>query len=555
MALDLNVINTKTSALKAFWRKRDDKMKDWYEQIQMVDTLSQKDMESFVGNDPRASYNLIRGILNQRIPHRLPAESVSVDEVVPAAELSRMFDTIWENVVLDYRQRGKKWQRDFINLLLATGWYSVFASMTLDGSACIAEIWSPSTVYPMWDDMMTECAHIFTPGGRQVKRMADRNQWNLKGNIADKTEIRDYWWIEQVLNTAVVHNAIVCGGELVKPDTPEIRFKRIPIFGAPVGGLPDMGELTKSRRQDNWKAEIGQSFIATNENVYRTSNKWWTFIMQLLRDTAQARTYEKSGSAQQIVKPETWYRRGAHYKLGLQDEVGFISPPPIPVELRSTQLDLEAMMQRGGPSWTMFGSMQQRMTAYAMAQVAATTNQIAGDFHQGVVDCVSDIDNFWYDLIKTNNYRPYGMSLPEGLPAGVRISADYELRIPGDLIQRATTGRMLNPGFELSDERIMEELFPEIKNPVEELARVRASKARKHPIYIQLSLIASLRQEAVLLRNARDSDGAALYEKAADRLEQEMMAEEEKQLPPGREPRVRPETQPPTEPRLPREGR
>jgi len=550
--LDKNQIITKSKALETFWRKRNDKMRDWYEQIQMVDTLAQRDMESFVGNDPRASLNLIRGILNQRIPHRLPAESIGVEEVAPAAELSAMFDTIWENVELSYRQRGKKWQRDFINFLLVTGWYSVFASATMDGSACIAEVLNPFTVYPKWDDVLTECAHVFRPGAGSVKGMADRNGWKVQ-SISDNTEIRDYWWLERQINFSVVHNAIVCGSDLVKPDTLESRFKRIPIFVAPVGGLPDTGELAKSKQFENWKGEIGQSFIATNESVYKTSNKWWTFMLQLLRDTAQARTYEKTNSPNQIVKPETWYRRGAHYKLGQQDEIGFISPPPVPVELRSTQLDLEAMLQRGGPSWTMFGSIQQRMTAYAMAQVAATTNQIAGDFHQGVVDCISDIDNFWYDLIKTNGYRPYKMSLPSGIPPDVRISADYELRIPGDIIQRATTGRMLNPEFELSDERVMEELFPEIKNPVEELARVRASKARKHPIYVQLSLISTLREEAALLQNSNDLDGAVLYEKAADRLEQDMIGQGQQQSQQPAQQGVRPEALPPREPRPPRE--
>lgn len=552
MPVDKSYVITKTSELKMFWQQRDKKMKDWYEQIQMVDILAQRDMESFVGNSPRASLNLISGILNQRIPHRLPAESLTVEEVQPAAELSLMFDKIWEQVELAYRQRGKKWKRDFIKFLLSTGWYAVLASMTMDGTACIAEVLNPVTVYPKWGDMLMECAHIFLPGGSQVKQMAERNKWEIKSGISDHTEIRDYWWIEQQLGSIIVHNAILCGSDLVKPDTPEIRFDRIPIFVAPAGGLPDTGELAKSRRFNHWKGEIGQSVIAPNENVHKTSNKWWTFIFQLLRDTAQARTYEKSSSSNQIVKPETWYRRGAHYKMGLQDEVGFIQPPTIPVEIRSAQLDLEAMEQRGGPSWTMFGSVQQRMTAYAMAQVAATTNMTAGEFHEGVVDCISDIDNFWYRMIKANGYKPYKMSLPSGLPSDARISASYELRVPGDIIQRATTGRMLSPAFELSDERILEELFPEIKNPVEELARIRASKARKHPIYVQLSLIATLRQEAVILKEAKDASGAALYEMAADRLEQELMGEEQETPLPGKVPGARPEALPPREPREPR---
>jgi hypothetical protein len=108
---------------------------------------------------------------------------------------------------------------------------------------------------------------------------------------------------------------------------------------------------------------------------------------------------------------------------------------------------------------------------------------------------------------------------------------------------------MLNPDFELSDERIMEELFPEIKNPTEELARVRAGKARKHPIFAHISLAEALKQEAKLLRDARDTRGAELYEKAAERLEAEITATQEQQ--PAQRPRVpiRPEALPPQEAR------
>jgi len=211
------------------------------------------------------------------------------------------------------------------------------------------------------------------------------------------------------------------------------------------------------------------------------------------------------------------------------------------------------MLQRGGPSWAMYGATQQRMTAYAMSQVAATTHQVSRAYHRGVIDCVTDVDNFLYGMIKDNRYRPYGIGLPPKLPERVKLTAEYELRIPGDLVQRATTSRMLNPDFELSDEYIMEHNFPEIKNPAEELARVNAGKARKHPIYIQISLIEALRQEATLLRNIKDTDGATLYEKSADKLEQVLLAEPQQETPspgapPGATPPgVRPEVRPPRE--------
>jgi hypothetical protein len=433
-----------------------------------------------------------------------------------------MFDTIWENVTNDYRMRGRRFLRDIVRYLLATGWYSVFAAPSVDGSFFTAEVWHPVTVYPMWTNILSECAHIFSPGESAVRTMAARNGWRLTSTPSNSTVISDYWWVEQTaggVNT--VHNSILVGNQQVKSDTIESRFKRIPIFISPCGGLPDTGELSG----EEWKAEVGQSFIATNETVLKTFNKWWTFMMQLMRDTAQPRTYEKTSSTKNLVTPETWYKRGSHYKIGLQDDIGFIQPPSIPVELRGMQLDLEAMRDRGGPGSAMFGSTTNRMTSYAMSQVAATTNQLAKDFHMGIIDCFSDIDNFWYELIKENNYKPYGLELPKLLPETARLTAEYELRIPGDLVQRATTARMLNPEFMLSDERIMEEMFPEIKNPTEELAQIRASQARKNPIYATISLAAALKQEAALLRNSKDTESANLYEKAAARLEQQITGE------------------------------
>lgn len=237
--------------------------------------------------------------------------------------------------------------------------------------------------------------------------------------------------------------------------------------------------------------------------------------------------------------------------MGIDESVGFIVPPPIPVELRSSQLDMEAMMQRGGPSWAMFGSIQQQLTSYVMSQIAASANQITKPFHQGVIDCLTDIDNFFYDMIRDNKYKPYGRGLPEGLPENARLTAEYELRIPGDFVQRVTAARIANPAFELSDEKIMEENFPEIKSPAEEIAKIRAGKARRHPVHAAISLIESFKEEARLLRKAGDVDGAKLYEKAADLVEASLTAAPEAEEPPTggvRPPGVRPEVVPPPSP-------
>jgi hypothetical protein len=512
----------------------------------MVDELKDdaNKMESFVGNDPQSSFKLLRHLLDQKIPHRIPHEQVTVEMAKIASDLSLLYDAGWSDINYRYRQRGRQgWVWDLAGFILATGWYSVFAMMAQDGSRCIAEIWNPATVFPNWDDELAECAHVETLSPTGLQRLASRNGWNVsaKSNI----KMYDYW---RLGNIGEVYNSIVLGSTLVKPETLETRFYRIPIFVSPVGGLPDTGIISGDAMA--WRAEVGMSSVSTNENIYKYWNKWWSLSMQALRDVVQSRIKEKS-RGKPIVKPEDVFKRGAIFRMTPEEDVSFMNPPPIPVELRATQLDLEAMMQRGGPSWSMFGSAAGNMTAYVMSQTAASTNQIAKPYHQGIIDCMTDIDNFWLYQIRRFGYKPYGKELPKGLPEDVKVSAEYEIRIPGDLIQRATVARMLDPEFRLSNARVMDELFPEVKSPLLEKAQVRADAAERHPLHATIVLIQSFREQAKILSTAGDKVGAGLYEKAANSIEASMNLQEEQApetapLPPRKRIGMRTEAVPPS---------
>jgi hypothetical protein len=539
--MDANEIIARSTNLKKFWDTRRKKFKEWYKQIQLVDELASENMESFVSSDPRSAYNLLLHMLNSpRIPHRIPPELITPDLVRPSGELSKLLDAAWSDVYRTYRMSGhQSWLRDLIGYMLATGWYAVFATTSLDGSRCIAELWNPATVYPAWDDQLVECAHILTLSPSAAIRMVARNKWSIERITTNQT-LYDYWYIADDGITVV--NTIALNRVIVKPPTAETKFSRIPIFTAPVGGLPDTGIITEDA--ERWKGEIGQSSVATAEGVYRSMNKWWTFSMQLLRDTAQARWYEKTSGTKPILKKEDLYKRGFIARLGPNDEIGTLPVPPIPVELRSTQIDLEAMIQRAGPPWALYGANASNMTAYTMSQVASGAAQMAQPFHQGVIDVLSDIDNFWLDLIRKHGGKPYGIAYPKEIPETMQVTASYEIRIPGDIIQRATVARMLDPDYRLSSTRVTEELFPEIKNPMEEKAQVMADKAELHPIRSYISLILSLRQEAVNLRKTNQPEAARLYEAAANNIESQLGVQEQTQAPASEQPPVSSQTQP-----------
>lgn len=576
MDRNATVVITRCNDLKQFWSPRDAAMKRWYRLIEMIDELKTEKMESFVGNDPRSLYNLVVHLLDTDIPHRIKNYD-SVDPAVSAsvASVSRFFRTAWKDVQTTFRRTNPRQslQRTSLGFMLATGWYADWSAVADKGDRCHCEPWNPIEVYPMWDATLglSEVAHIFRAGSVQATNMAKRNGWSLGGNYAQwrasvgrNVTIYDYWWIEisDVFPfTKAIWNAIVIDTVLVKFE--RTRFKRMPVYVAPVGGLPDMGSLTegmiptysstlKLQTQeaalDRWKAELGQSIVATNENIYRTWNKWWSFSLQLLRDTAQPRIFERSRSGKAIVKPEDVFRRAAIFRGGPDDSVEFIGTPPIPLELRSTQLDLEAMMQRGGPSWAMYGNVQGQLTAYVMSQIAASANQVMRPFHEAFVNKYEDEDNDWLADIKERGVKPYGWEYPDNLPDNAYVSADYEVEIPGDLVQRATTARMLDPDFRLSYTYVMRKLFRDIEDPMQERAQVRADQAERHPSNALIALIDYYRRQAAWFAGkGNNREIAQLYDTVADAtmamLTAEMQREEEPaRLLPGRG--GRPETVP-----------
>lgn len=534
---------TVCSDLRNYWMPRDRKFRDWYQMIESVDLLKTEKMESFVGNDPRAMFNLILHLLDQPIPHRVrDVGKMDFGAAKAAAELGDMLGLFWRKNQRRFRKSGpfQTEQRQFIAYLLATGWYARFACVYDNGQEFWAEPWNPAEVFPMWyHNGLSECAHIFTLPSKAVSSLLQNNGWSTTGRITSSQPVYDYWYLMEPTDfpfRPIVWNAVVIGTTLVKNEP--THFKKIPIYVSPVGGLPDTGALSRGARLstspetgtitggERWKEEIGQAVIATNEHIYRTWNKWWTYGLQLLRDTAQPRIFERSQKGKTIVKPEDVFRRGAIFRGGPNDSVEFLQNPVIPLELRQNQIDLEAMMQRGGVSWSLYGDVKVKMTTYMMAQIAASANQVMKPFHQAIVNCAEDVDEDVIDDMQTRGVRPYGFAIPDGLPAEIEINASYEIKIPGEIIQKATVSRMLNPDFRLSNKKVLADLWPDIADPLQHQAEVRADEAMRHPANAQIALIKNWRNQARFLRETvKDTESAELFDAAADSLAAQIKGE------------------------------
>jgi len=505
--------------LQKEWQVRNDRFREMYKVLLLTDELKQKDMESFIGNDPRTFYNMSLHLLTPDvIPHKLALTDGRAGEI-QATNVNRFLDRQWNRLNRLSRRRGRQsWLRSLAGYVLATGWYSVLA-MALEDEL-IAEVWNPAEVFPDFgDEDLTRCAHRYKLSAAAARRKLKIKGWKYTGMVNQPLHVIDYWYTEE----DVVRNVIVMGSQIVKPDT-DTPFGNIPILVSPVGGLPDRGVIMDD---ESWKAHVGESILDTNSEVYKNYNKQMTFLQQLLRDVAQQRWVEYTNS-EGILDEDSIFKRGAIFRASPEDRVGPLEVQPVPVEIQTQLFNIQNMIQRGGLPWALFGNVQQEIASFLMSQITAAAHQILKPYKDAVNAVLEDVDSSWLKHMRDKNLHPYGFSLPPGLledPEGdLDVDVGLEISVPGDLIQRMSVARMGNPDFRISQGTLIDLLFPEIPDAMVEEARVNAGIAMRHPVSITISTINAWRAEAEKLREGGDSAGADMFERAAAMMEQQLGA-------------------------------
>jgi len=505
--------------LKTNWSTRAKQFQDWYDLLLLTNNLHQEDMESVISSDPRTAYNLALNMLTaSTMTHKIPTEGLSQEEVASTSYLEQYISTQWGRLEQQHRRLGRQsWLREMIGLVLATGWYSVFAWVTDD--TLIAEVWNPANVYPSFSsDGLESCAHIYTLTPTAANRKARRNNWVLPRPFNADVKVYNYWTYS---TSGEVVNAIVMGNVLVKPLTTlsitEQKSDRIPIFTSPVAGLPDMGAIKQTSK--DWQKNFGESIVAVGAEEFNNHNKMLTYIQQLVRDTANPRWFERSRSTKGILNPQTIFKRGAIFRGTPEDSVETVPMPAIPVELRTILFDYGNRIQRCTFPWVLYGNIQQEMAGYMVSQIASAALGTLTPYADAIKGVLADVDNYWLVELRERKLNTYGFKPPKKLPEFTEFTIDFNINIPGSLVQRATIARMLNPTFKLGFNTTCDLIFPEVVDPVREQAIAAKDDALTNPIAQTLAMIQTYREQARIYKDAKDDQAAALFTKAADMLE------------------------------------
>lgn len=550
-------IQQKCVKLRQLWSKRKTKLEAWLDLALSADKYEQEELETIVANEPRTLFNMSRHLLVPKpMVHRIPVEQLEKAEAVDTASVERHINHNWKINNERYRKRGKQsWFDEFISLLLITGWYSVFMLVTDEGA--FAEVWHPATFYPNFgDEGLVEGANITQLTASEANRMAAQKKWAIARKYNTPQTLYNYWTID---DAGDVVNAISLGTDVVKDETKHPAFEGvIPILCSPVGGLPDYGAI---KGGDAWREYVGQSIFATNERVYDDYNRLSSFLMQLVRDTAQSRWVEKS-RGEGVLTPQNVFKRGGIYKIAPDEDIYALPVPIIPVEIKGAQYSMEGQMQRGGISHMIFGSITQEVSGFTLQQIAQAAQQILFPYYSAITSVVTDIDNFWMRQERKHNIHLNGFKYPKDLPVDAEFEASFRINIPGDLVQRATAARMMNPEVKLGKATVIDLLYPEVTDPYKEISAALGDDAQAHPLALQIALIRGWEAEAALLTKLKDVEGAKLFTMAADILRKQMSAAGGEQQPqPGAAPspqgmvtppavRARPEAVPPGSPEV-----
>lgn len=511
-----------SASLQQIWSQRQRLMEEWYEVIRLDDYLAQEDMESFISNRPKNVMRLARHLLTKAsVTHAPLLDSLSDTQALRRGQIERQFRGLWRIQEKKYRNIGRQgWAWQLSGLMVSLGWHSVFLDITDEEAT--ARIWNPYQVFPLWDER--------SPGGlrelvRTYQTSADdaRRQIDLMGlpvpnlDKGGMVTVVDWWHYVGGVPT----NTLLYGDAVIKGEIPHSDRGRIPVLISPAGGLPDMGVLPNNK---DWAGSWGESIVANNTGVLRNFNRFFSFLMQMVRDSANPRWIEFVSGRGGILDPDTLFKRGGVFTAGTEDRVEPLAGPALPVEATTSLQDMAGLLQEGDFQDAALGNARQPISSIMLSQILATTQLVIDPYLESLKDIYTTTNEWWYTQMRKRGIKPKGFTLGlSDLPADLEFDVQVRLNLPGDITNRATQARMLSPTFNLSEEVVGNLLFSaEIEDYELELARKRSETALRHPVAQDLELIESFERLAEEAAANGDTSRAQRFRKAAQTVESTM---------------------------------
>ncbi len=537
-----DIINEVTTLRRSF-DGRDRQISASYKMLDQVDENAQQDMESFVSNEARTTWNMGTFLLQPRpLVHNVSRRDtldLTEGQRLAAQVVERMLQRIWlERDRRMMRRGGSSWFWDFIGKLTATGWYAIPYGVM--ANKFLIDAWQPITAYPEFsldeEEGMIRLAKVWRADIDQIVTFGKASGWNM--DIVQKAKRTETVYQLWRLVDGQVTLAVAVGDKEVRPEAVINGLTEIPVLIGGVGGIPanfNNPEMQIVHTSDpnnprpvarDEMSVRGQSIMATNANVYANLNRQWTFIQQLLHDTANPKTWEKHEGSNKIIRPGEYFKRGAHFGMGINESAGVFEQPGIPPEATQLIFQLRNMFQRGGFSDITFGNITQEISSVLMSQAVESARQLLTPYHNAVVYVTTEVSRAWFKALSVAPTSHSNLLSQREMDALVvlkeseddfEISSEYTIQIPGDVANRLQMAKFASPSFELSVHDAYKLFVPEVPDVEQAIARAQTDKARDDESIRLVIVIHALERAAAELQDANPKF-ANLYRQMAENV-------------------------------------
>ena len=421
----IHQIEADAAELETYWQNRNTQMQEDRQIINLDKPIPRLGISNWLTNEPKVFFDTARALLSLNRPRfRLPINiNYSPEEKQKMNKAERLCIGIWRTLNQRHQDIGNvDWLWDMAYWVLL-GWYSVFSIIEKDRGELKfrAEQFDPMTVYPKWDnDGLAVCVRSYEVDNlvaeALVRDFQNRGlQFDFTLPADGRIKIVNYWRRTFNKSKPIIENAILIGGQLVKPLTHQSKLTRIPIHVGAIGS-PD-------RTTPNWINKKGEAIITANVDMFRYMNELIRLRAEIVAETAYPNIITKTRSGQPIVKEGQLQGHGQVVSTKLEDVIEILKHAATPEDADKLMGYFVSRAQIGGFPNVFYGGLPFEASGFAISQLMAAVKYRVGIHLNAMESIMSHIFTDFLSQYKRGRYGNITLSTED--PHSLRYGLSY----------------------------------------------------------------------------------------------------------------------------------
>lgn len=526
-----SALGKEVDALRSYWAPRTRAFERWDALRNLTEGPREVGLESMVTNDARTMFALAVFLASAAQPKR----SVSIGSQGPRAQRKsgkseRAVSSWWSEIDERRLKSGlEPFRYDLAYWMCLYGWYATMYGVD-DKGIPFATALDPSGAYPQFADGLARFVYSYDSTLAGARLIGKRYGTTIRGrDDLQPCRIAEWWHRDSEEGTC--HHAIMASGLkrgwvfLAEPE--EVNTPEIPVLCGSVAGSP--------KRDGKGQKDAGSVFYE-NERVYADFNRWLSFLMTLSKEHAQAPII-----ARNIEIDPTQLRpmdiRDTSAVITTDDPEAAIlrvGPGPAVVEVQQFLGIIDAMLQRGGFPYIIYGGLGRELSGFAISQLLQAAERRIGPQVDRMAAIDSIISQAWLEDYKKGAYSAQTISGtapghvrelyvekfgPKDVPEVFKVMTEIPIRVGNDLMARMSIARQaMGQGAILDLDTILEQIL-QMDDPTLIKDGMGADAARTMLIPLKAAL--ELKMEAQSIRDSGKPGAemaARLAEQMADKI-------------------------------------